>query len=74
MLRPGLLFGPPNQKSWLRACLQPHIIFYGFSVMIQQQFFRVFQLYVQVKYFYQKKTLERVCKSYSFSDNIQNMK
>jgi len=35
--------------------VQPHRILYGFSVMIQKQFFRVFQLFAQeVKYFYQK--------------------
>ena len=34
-------------------------ILYGFSVMIQKQFFRVFQLFSQeVKYFYQKKHLK----------------
>jgi len=37
--------------------LQPRRILYGFSVMIQKQFFRVFQLFAQeVKYFYQKNT------------------
>ena len=37
--------------------LQPHRILYGFSVMIQKQFFRVFQLFVrEVKHFYQKNT------------------
>ena len=42
---------------------------YGFSVMIQKQFFRVFQLFSpEVRYFYQK-TLERIRKSYLFSGN-----
>ena len=37
--------------------LQSHRILYGFSVMIQKQFFRVFQLFVpEVKHFYQKNT------------------
>jgi len=37
--------------------LQPHRILYGFSVMIQKQFFRVFQLIApEVKQFYQKNT------------------
>jgi len=37
--------------------LQPHRILYGFSVTIQKQFFRVFQLFVQeVKQIHQKHT------------------
>jgi len=37
--------------------LQPDRIWYGFSVMIQKQFFRVFQIFApEVKYFYQKNT------------------
>jgi len=44
-------------------------ILHGFTVMIQKQFFRVFQLFSQeVNYFYQK-TLKRIRKSYSFSEN-----
>jgi len=35
--------------------LQPRRIWYGFSVMIQKQFFRVFQIFApEVKHFYQK--------------------
>jgi len=41
----------------LTHVLQPHRIFYEFSVMIQKQFFRVFQLFAQaVKHFYVKNT------------------
>ena len=48
--------------------LRPHIILYWFSVIIQKQFFRVFQLFApEVKNFYQR--LERIRKSYSFSEN-----
>jgi len=37
--------------------LQPHRILYGFSIMIQKQLFRVFQLIApEVKHFYQKRT------------------
>jgi len=37
--------------------LQPRTILYGFSVMIQKQFFRVFQLFdSEVKHFYQNNT------------------
>jgi len=37
--------------------LQPHRTLYGFSVMIQKQFFRVFQLFApEVKHFYTKQT------------------
>jgi len=37
--------------------LQPQRILYGFSVMIQKQLFREFQLFArEVKYFYQKNT------------------
>jgi len=37
--------------------LQPHRILYGFSVTIQKQFFRVFQLFApEVKHLYQKNT------------------
>ena len=44
-------------------------ILYGFSVMIQKQFFRVFQLFSQeVKYFYQKNTWKN-SQIYSFSEN-----
>jgi len=49
--------------------LQPHIILYGFSVMIQKRFFRVFQLFVlEVKYFYQQNTWKSHT-SYSFREN-----
>ena len=46
--------------------LQPHIILYGFSIMIQKQLFCVFQLF---QTFLSKKKLERIRKSYSFSKN-----
>jgi len=38
--------------------------------MIQKQLFRLLQLFnPEVKYFYQKKTLETIRKSYSFREN-----
>ena len=49
--------------------LQPHRISYGFSVMIQKHFVRVFQLFPQRSNISLRKTLERICKSYQFSEN-----
>jgi len=41
---------------WHHTC-PATIILYGFSVMIQKQFFRVFQLFVpEVKHFYRENT------------------
>jgi len=50
--------------------LQPHVrILYEFSVMIQKQFFRVFQLFApEVKHSI-INTLNRMCKSYSYREN-----
>ena len=48
--------------SWLQFelyphVLQPHRILYGFSVMIQKQFFRIFQLFApEVKHFHRIHT------------------
>jgi len=37
--------------------LQPHRILYGFSIMIQKQLFRGFQIIApEIKHFYQKST------------------
>jgi len=37
--------------------LQPHMILYVFFVMVQKQFFRVFQVFdPDVKHFYEKET------------------
>ena len=55
--------------------LQPYIILCGFSVMIQKQFFRVFQLFApEFKYFYQKNTLEGFANDIHLVKMIENMK
>jgi len=48
--------------------LQPQI-FYGFSVMIQKQFFAYFNSFPRRSNISIRKTLERIRKSYSFSEN-----
>jgi len=58
---PGICRVGPMVHLALPTCpeTQPHIIFYGFSVMIQKQFFRVFHLFTpEVKYFFQKQHLK----------------
>jgi len=55
---------------WLHFyILQSHRISYGFSVMIQKQCFRVVQLFAQMSNISMRKTLERIRKSCSFSEN-----
>ena len=49
--------------------LQLHRILYGFSVMIQKQFFAYFRSFPRRSNISIRKTLERIRKSYSFSEN-----
>jgi len=49
--------------------LQPHRISYGFSVMIQKQFYAYFNSLPQRSNISVRKALERIRKSYAFSEN-----
>jgi len=49
--------------------LEPHTILYGFSVMIKKQFFAYFSSFPRRSNISIRKTLEKIRKSYSFSEN-----
>jgi len=49
--------------------LQPHGILYGFSVLIQKQFLAYFSSFPRRSKISIRKALERIRKSYSFSEN-----
>ena len=49
--------------------LQPHRIWYGFSVMIQKQFFAYFRSLPWKSNISVRKTLEKIHKSYSFNEH-----
>jgi len=49
--------------------LQPHRILYGFSVMIQKQFFAYFSSLPRRSNISIRKTLQKIRKSYSFCEN-----